>query len=232
MRSRRVLWRSERIALSPDSEAPGYAVFDFETTGLSWAEGDRVVQVAVVHLSSKGDFEGEWESFVNPQREIAATEVHGITQEVVADAPTFLEVWPRLLSAFNNRIVVAHNASFDLGFLWSELARFNPPADLPRLPVFDTLRLAHLVEGAPNRRQRSLAATLGIDPLAKPGRGPHDALTDAHVASDILRHYLNEWPHLVNKGIRNFPEAFAKLKPANLTTIGTGTEKPFPERDI
>ena len=221
MRSRRVLWRSERIALSPDSEAPGYAVFDFETTGLSWAEGDRVVQVAVVHLSSKGDFEGEWESFVNPQREIAATEVHGITQRVVADAPTFLEVWPRLLSDFGDRTVVAHNASFDLGFLWSELARSSPHADVPRFPVFDTLRLAHLVKGSPNRRQRSLAATLGIDPLAKPGRGPHDALTDAHVASDILRHYLNEWPELVSKGIRLFPEDFPRLKPGNAGKTGT-----------
>jgi DNA polymerase-3 subunit epsilon len=232
MRSCRLFWGPEQTALSPSAAERGYAVFDFETTGLSWAEGDRVVQVAVVHLSSEGLFESEWESLVNPQRGITSTEIHGITEELVASAPTFPQVWPRLLSAFNNRIVVAHNASFDLGFLWSELARFNPPADLPRLPVFDTLRLAHLVEGAPNRRQRSLAATLGIDPLAKPGRGPHDALTDAHVASDILRHYLNEWPHLVNKGIRNFPEAFAKLKPANLTTIGTGTEKPFPERDI
>ena len=215
--------------MSSNTRDRGYAVFDFETTGLSWVEGDRVVQVAVVHLSSEGHFEREWESFVNPEREVAATEVHGITQAVVAGAPTFPQVWPRILSAFNDRIVVAHNASFDLGFLWSELARFDPPADVPRFPVFDTLRLAHLVKGSPNRRQRSLAATLGIDPLTKPGRGPHDALTDAHVASDILRHYLNEWPGLVNKGIRLFPEDFARLKPANRTTIGTVAERPFSE---
>ena len=205
----------------PDTGNRGYAVFDFETTGLEWAEGDRVVQAAVVHLSPKGQFEGEWESFINPQREVAATEVHGITEEVVADAPTFPQVWPKLLSALAGRIVVAHNASLDSRFLWSELARFSPRVDLPRFPVFDTLRLAHLVEGSPNRRQRSLAATLGINPLTKPGRGPHDAPTDAHVASDVLRHYLTEWPELVREGIRLFPEDFARLKPGNLGDIGT-----------
>lgn len=220
MRSRCLLWQSERIALRPNTGDRGYAVFDFETTGLSCAEGDRVVQVAVVRLSSKGHFEGEWESFVNPQREIAATEIHGITQEVVAGAPTFPEVWPRLSSAFGNRVLVAHNASFDLGFLWSELARSSPYAEVPRFPVFDTLRLAHLVKGSPNRRQRSLATTLEIDPLTKPGRGPHDALTDAHVASDILRHYLDEWPELVHQGIRLFPDDFARLKPGNPGDIG------------
>ena len=82
------------------------------------------------------------------------------------------------------------------------------------------LRLAHLVKGSPNRRQRSLATTLEIDPLTKPGRGPHDALTDAHVASDILRHYLDEWPELVHQGIRLFPDDFARLKPGNPGDIG------------
>lgn len=52
-------------------------------------------------------------------------------------------------------------------------------------------------------------------------RGPHDVLTDAHVASDILRHYLNEWPELVHQRIRLFPDDFAGLEPGSPGAIGT-----------
>lgn len=192
----------------------GFAIFDFETTGLSPFTGDRALQVAVVRLDPLGEFEDEWVSLVNPGRPVAATEVHGLTEDDVREAPAFSAVWVNLESRFSNRIVVAHNASFDLKFLAMELRLINRWESVQPFFVFDTLRLAHLVEGATNRRQRSLASVLGIDPLEKPGRGPHDALTDSHVAADILRHYLTNWPDQVVEGIREFPRDFDALTSA------------------
>ena len=192
-----------------DQFLSGFAVFDFETTGLSPSRGDRAVQVAVVRLSPEGEFEDEWVSLINPGRPMAATHVHGLTDVDVAGAPRFAEVWIELARRFTDRIVVAHNAPFDLEFLATELRLIGGLDKVHPFAVFDTLRLAHLVEGAPNRRQRSLAMALGVDPHEKPGRGPHDALTDSHVAADILRHYLSTRSDLVAKEIREFPKDFA-----------------------
>lgn len=192
-----------------DQFLSGFAVFDFETTGLSPTRGDRAVQVAVVRLSPEGEFEDEWVSLINPGRPMAATHVHGLTDVDVAGAPRFAAVWIELARRFTDRIVVAHNAPFDLEFLATELRLIGGLDKVHPFAVFDTLRLAHLVEGAPNRRQRSLAMALGVDPHEKPGRGPHDALTDSHVAADILRHYLSTRSDLVAKEIREFPKDFA-----------------------
>jgi DNA polymerase III epsilon subunit-like protein len=190
------------------SQYRGFAVFDFETTGLKPEDGDRVVQVATVLLSKEGQFQSDWCSFVKPPRPMAATEIHGISDEEVSSSPAFPDLWPIIRERFDSRIVVAHNASFDLEFLSIELEAVNKLSDLTPFPVFDTLRLAHLVEGIPNRRQRSIAAKLGVDPLSKPGRGPHDALTDSHLASEILRYYLNLWPETVANNIQVFPDDF------------------------
>lgn len=189
----------------------GFAVFDFETTGLSPSAVDRVVQVAVVHLGPDGQFEDEWVSLINPGRPMAATEIHGLSEADVLSAPGFSKVWSEVEARFANRIVVAHNVSFDLEFLALELKLIGRLERVRSFYVFDTLRLAHLVEGAPNRRQRSLASVLGIDPLEKPGRGPHDALTDSHVAADILRHYLTTWPDRLVERIHEFPKDFERL---------------------
>ena len=189
----------------------GFAVFDFETTGLSPSDGDRAVQVAVVRLAPDGQFEDEWVSLINPGRSMAATEIHGLSDDDVIGEPDFSMVWPEMEERFTNRIVVAHNVWFDLEFLALELDLIGALEGLRPFQVFDTLQLAHLVEGAPNRRQRSLASVLDIDPLKKPGRGPHDALTDSHVAADILRHYLTTWPERVVHGIREFPKDFARF---------------------
>lgn len=186
----------------------GFAVFDFETTGLSPTRGHRVVQVAVVSVNAHGVVENDWVSLINPGRPMAASHVHGITDDDVRDAPPFPAIWPKLQERFASRIAVAHNASFDLRFLTAELRLMNQLDGIRPFRVFDTLRLAHLVDGAVNKRQRSLAAALGVDPLHKPGRGPHDALTDSHVAAEILRHYLDRWPNLLKKEIQTFPNDF------------------------
>jgi DNA polymerase-3 subunit epsilon len=90
----------------------GYAVLDFETTGL-FPSHDRVIEVAVVHVDETGTITGQWDTLVNPQRDLGAQRIHHITSAEVMDAPTFAEIAPKLIELLSGRVLVAHNASFD-----------------------------------------------------------------------------------------------------------------------
>ena len=57
---------------------PGFAVIDFETTGLSPAKHDRVIEVAVVHVDENGRVEGQWETLINPGRDLGRQDIHRI----------------------------------------------------------------------------------------------------------------------------------------------------------
>ena len=105
----------------------GYVVLDFETTGFSPAKLDRVVEVGVVEVDARGAIERHWGTLINPERDMGATHVHGITAADVFAAPTFRDVAPRLLASMAGRTVVAHNARFDMTFLTAELARAGYP---------------------------------------------------------------------------------------------------------
>jgi len=158
---------------------PGrYAVVDVETTGFSPAS-DRVVEVACV-IVQDGHVEHRWSSLVDPGRPIPwrASEVHGITDEDVAQAPSFAEVERELVALCADATVVAHNASFDLGFL---------TALQPR-PHLCTLALARRAfPHAPNYKNQTLRRYLEVDrdPMLR-GLEAHRALADALVTAAIL----------------------------------------------
>jgi DNA polymerase-3 subunit epsilon len=108
---------------------PGFAVLDFETTGLFLGGHDRVIEVAVVHVNDAGRVTGQWETLVNPQRDLGAQHIHGIRSADILDAPTFAAIAPHLLDLLGGRVLVAHNASFDLRFLHAELTRSGYASD-------------------------------------------------------------------------------------------------------
>jgi DNA polymerase III epsilon subunit family exonuclease len=102
-----------------------FAVLDVETTGLSPAQGDRVVEIAVVILDEQFRVVHMFDSLVNPQRSIPphVTQIHGISNQAVRSAPTFADLLPDLMGCLSETThLVAHNISFDLGFLRSELS--------------------------------------------------------------------------------------------------------------
>ena len=121
------------------------AVIDVETTGLS-PRMDRVVEVGVVLLDSHGEVEAEFETLVNPGRDVGPTGLHGISASDVVDAPAFADVAPHLRSLLAGRVVVAHNALFDLRFLAREFGRAGMPIELS--PSLCTMRLAPLFFGS------------------------------------------------------------------------------------
>lgn len=157
-----------------------FAVFDVETTGLSPAYGHRVCELACL-LVRDGLEVGRFESLVDPGRAISAGayRVNRIEPEMLAGAPPFDAIAAPLLELMDGAVLVAHNASFDLGFLAAELeiARLPPPEG----PVVDTLALVRRVYSFARNGLSAVASALGVE------AGPaHRAMGDVQTTHQVL----------------------------------------------
>lgn len=159
-------------------EVPFVAI-DVETTGLDPAEGHRVCEVALLRFL-RGDVIDSLVSFVNPMRPISpgASAVNGITDAMVADAPSFTDLLPRIVEFIGEDPLVFHNAPFDLSFLRVE-ARLAGGA-WPRNPVIDTLPLARRTGRFRDHSLASICRELGIEAAF------HRAAADAWAAGKVL----------------------------------------------
>lgn len=109
-----------------------WAVVDLETTGLR-AGPDRVVELSVVRVAPDGSSRLVLDTLVDPRRPMAATDVHGITDDDVRDAPTFRKLAPTFAEAVSGCVLATYNASFDMSFLRSELADAGISGRLPHV---------------------------------------------------------------------------------------------------
>lgn len=119
-----------------------YCVLDLETTGFS-ATNDRITEIGIMKVKNKEVID-EFSCFVNPERHIPerVTEVTNITDEMVKDAETIEQVFPKMLEFLGDQestVIVAHNANFDVGFLKQNAKRLGYDFDYSYL---DTLSLA------------------------------------------------------------------------------------------
>ncbi|MGW4115847.1 DEAD/DEAH box helicase [Actinosynnema sp. NPDC004786] len=167
-----------------------YAVVDVETTGFAAWGKDRVIEVAVIRVAPDGTVLGEWSALVNPQRPLAASEIHGITEDEVVGAPTFADIAPTLAAQLADAVVVAHNASFDLNFLNAEFARIN--VRLALSATLCTMKLDLHVHQAGRRKLHDCLTAIGIPTTDGTA---HRALADANATANLLRHYLTHRPH-------------------------------------
>jgi len=154
-----------------------YIAFDFETTGLSAVE-DRVVEVGAVKFDNQGLEIARFEQLVNPERPSnpRARAVHGISDRELATAPNASAVIPIFLDFIgeaDTTTMLAHNASFDAGFLGAEVARLG--LTMPEHSVVDTLSFARRrLPALRSHRLDVLARHFDLDP-----HGPHRALADS-----------------------------------------------------
>jgi DNA polymerase III subunit epsilon len=104
-------------------------VLDTETTGLSAAQGDRIIEIGCVELFNRQLTGNNRHFYLQPDREIheEAQRVHGITQAFLADKPRFAEVADDLIDYLAGAELIIHNAPFDLGFLDEEWRRLGRP---------------------------------------------------------------------------------------------------------
>lgn len=153
-----------------------FAVVDLETTGLSPAKYHRVVEIGVVLTDGMGSIEYEWSTLVNPHRDLGPTSIHGVTGAMVANAPAFVDVAGDLLLLLDGRVLVAHNARFDVGFLEAEWHR------LERNLAFESLCTMQLA------RRRGLPGKLSAccEAIGVTNDEAHHALGDARVTAQLL----------------------------------------------
>jgi len=161
-------------------------VLDTETTGLEPADGHRVIEIGCVELVRRRLTGNNFHQYLNPDRPIdsAAVEVHGITQEFLADKPRFSDVAKDFLDYVSGAELIIHNAAFDAGFLDHELKLMHadsaPIAEL--CMVTDTLALAKRLHPGQRNGLDALCKRYGID---NSHRELHGALLDAEILADV-----------------------------------------------
>lgn len=163
-------------------------VLDTETTGLSAADGDRIIEIGCVEMVNRKLTGNNRHFYLNPERVIHedALRVHGISLEFLADKPKFAEVANDLLDYLAGAELIIHNAPFDIGFLDEEFRRLGHGKTRQLVGgVIDTLVMAK--EMFPGKRNGldALCDRLGVD---NSGRTLHGALLDAELLADV---YIN-----------------------------------------
>jgi DNA polymerase III subunit epsilon len=158
-------------------------VFDTETTGLSPAGGDRVVEIGCVEIYNRVETGRHFHAYFNPEREMPseAEAVHGLTTIFLSDKPRFSEKADELLEFIEDSPLVAHNAGFDFGFLNFELERcWRSSVSISRM--VDTLTLARSKHPGAKHSLDALCMRFGID---RSQRVKHGALLDAQLLAQV-----------------------------------------------
>lgn len=158
-------------------------VFDTETTGLNPCGGDRIVEIGCVEIYNRVETGRSFHAYFNPDRDMPfdAQEVHGLTNLFLSDKPRFVELADELLDFLEDSPLVAHNASFDFGFLNFELERSGkPPVSLSRM--VDTLTLARTKHPGAKHSLDALCMRFGVD---RSQRIKHGALLDAQLLAQV-----------------------------------------------
>ncbi|KIL73606.1 PolC-type DNA polymerase III [Bacillus badius] len=162
-----------------------YVVFDVETTGLS-AVYDTIIELAAVKIKD-GEIIDRFESFANPHHPLSATTINltGITDDLVQNAPEVEEVLKKFKDWTADAILVAHNASFDMGFLDTGYGRYHLGRSAN--PVIDTLELARfLYPTMKNHRLNTLAKKFDVE-LTQHHRAIYDAEATGYLFLRMLK---------------------------------------------
>jgi len=170
-------------------------VLDTETTGLSPARGDRIVEIGCVELLHHLPTGNTFHVYLNPERDMPeeAFNIHGLSSEFLNDKPLFRDIADEFEKFIANAALVIHNASFDLGFLNRELEAIDRPA-IDAAQVIDTLAMA---------RKKFAGASSSLDALCKrfnidnSNRIKHGALLDSELLAEVYLELIGgTQPHL------------------------------------
>ncbi len=184
-----------------------YVVFDTETTGLHPEKGDEVVQIAAVRIVNGRRLQTEvFDTLVNPHRAIpkASTDVHGITDAMVAKAPDIDEAARRFHAFAEGAVLIAHNAPFDMQFLRRVETKIGLRFDHP---ILDTVLLSAVMFGQHETHTLdALTHRLGI---TIPEEARHTAIGDAVATADAL---LKMLPMLQGRGLIRFEDVLVEVR--------------------
>ena len=186
--------------------------FDTETTGLEAHNGDRVIELGCVELENLIPTGREFHRFINPKRAVSADTIRitGITDDMLVGKPHFEDpdVYQAFLDFIGDAPLVAHNASFDRGFINAELARVGI-AELPEDRFIDTLLIAKDKFPGANNSLDGLCKRYNISLEA---RDLHGAVLDSRLLAEV---------YLELQGGRAHAFDFGRQQEASVTTAGS-----------
>jgi DNA polymerase-3 subunit epsilon len=192
----------------------GFAVIDFETTGLRPERNDRAIEVGVVLTGPGGSIQEEHETLIHVNRDLGLQERHRIRASDMLNAPEFAQIAGDLVEYMRGRVPVAHNASFDSRFLDAELARLGCNVDRHAMPWTCTMQLASVYGlGA-----RSLAEC--CDVMSVELNDAHRALADAHATAQLLAAYIANTPRGRSEFWNERLDAAARVQWPDLSSTG------------
>ena len=160
-------------------------VLDTETTGLEVEQQHRVIEIGCVELFNRRLTGRTYHQYLNPERDIdeGAQQVHGLTREKLARAPTFSQVHREFLEFIRDAELIIHNAPFDVSFLNAELARIESAHKVDDLSrVLDSLALARQMHPGQRNNLDALCKRYSVD---NSHRDYHGALLDARILAEV-----------------------------------------------
>ena len=159
-------------------------VVDIETTGLDHKKGDKIIEIACLELMNHIPTDNYYHTYINPNgKEISegAFKVHGISETFLSDKPFFSEIAEDFLEFIGDSHILAHNASFDVGFLNNELSN-EKKMTITDDKIIDTLVIARKKHpGMPN----NLDALCRRYNISEQKRGLHDAKSDCELLAQV-----------------------------------------------
>ncbi len=166
-------------------------ILDTETTGLDPKQGHRIIEIGCIELINRRRTENHFQCYLNPERTIekGAVEVHGLTQEFLADKPLFPDIADKLIEYLKAAEIIIHNAPFDVGFLNHELNLANKKLGNKKYEsvttycdVIDTLVMARRKHPG---QQNSLDALCRRYKVDNSNRELHGALLDSELLAQV-----------------------------------------------
>lgn len=160
-----------------------FVVLDTETTGRSFFQGDRLIEIGACKYDDRVLVE-EYHCYINPQCKVSegALRVHGLSDQFLKDKQLFAEVADSFLEFISGCVLVIHNAQFDLGFLDNELGECGLSKLTGSYEVVDTLAMARKIYPGQRNNLDALCKRLGVDNRQ---RTKHGALLDARLLAEV-----------------------------------------------
>lgn len=160
-------------------------ILDTETTGIDPKQGHRIIEIGCIEMVDRKLTKNHFHMYINPDRKVEeeAFQVHGISDEFLADKPRFYQVAQEFLNFIQGAELVIHNAPFDVGFIDHEFSLLgNMPKVADVCTVFDTLAFARSKHPGQKNNLNALSKRYGIDTSH---RELHGALLDSEILADV-----------------------------------------------
>ncbi len=203
---------------------------DTETTGLSFRDGHKIIEIACIETNDLIPTGNIFHKLVNPKRSvpIEAFKVHGFSEEFLKDKETFDKIADELLAFIKNKKIIIHNAPFDLSFLDGELELIKK-SKIDKKLIIDSLEVARNKFPGTSNSLDALCKKFNID-LSR--RTKHNALLDCELLREVYINLLDVREPKFNLSNSNVEHSIDKTRDYNKTIVKISNEEIKKHKDF